>query len=64
MYSGEIYGADFAADGRLATTSLDGWVRLYAAELKGEARPDRVFSYQSGGRWPFGIAFSADGQGS
>jgi WD40 repeat protein len=61
-YNGESYGADFAPDGRLATTSLDGWVRLYATALKGEVRPV-LGAYVSGVHPPFGIAFSPDGAG-
>jgi hypothetical protein len=54
--AGRSYGAAFAADGRLATTGLDGQVRLYDARLK------RIATYQTtaGGR-PFGVAFSPDG---
>jgi WD40 repeat protein len=59
-YHGESYGANFASDGRLATTSLDGWVRLYTAELKGNVQPT-AGAHASGGRLPFGIAFSPDG---
>ena len=33
-YGDGIYGADFAADGRLATTSFDGKVRLYDRDFK------------------------------
>jgi WD40 repeat protein len=33
-YGADIYGVDFAADGRLATTSLDGQVRLYDRDFK------------------------------
>ncbi len=55
-YAGASYGADFAADGRLATTSEDGWVRLYGPDLRlrHRARPP-------GGRDPSGIAFSPSG---
>jgi WD40 repeat protein len=59
-YDGESYGANFAPDGRLATTSVDGWVRLYTGELKGRLRP-ALGVCASGGGQPFGIAFSADG---
>ena len=33
-YGDSSYGADFSTDGRLATTSLDGHVRLYDSDLK------------------------------
>lgn len=57
-YDAASYGAAFARDGRLATTSDDGRVRLYApgpgfARLGERATP--------GGRHPFGIAFSPEG---
>jgi hypothetical protein len=56
-YGDDSYGAAFAPDGRLATTSLDGQVRLYDAAfaLIRTARPE-------GGDYPFGLAFSPDGQ--
>ncbi len=38
-YGDSSYGAAFAPDGRLATTSYDGKVRLYAAGLQGTMRP-------------------------
>jgi len=50
------YCAAFAPDGRLATTSYDGQLRLYDAcfrRLASVAAP--------GGRNPYGIAFSPDG---
>jgi len=47
----------FDAAGRLATTSYDGKVRLYDQGL----RPLHVVE-ASGGRQPYGIAFSPDGQ--
>jgi WD40 repeat protein len=56
-YGDQSYGAAFAPDGRLATTSWDGKVRLYAAELQGTVRP-AVAIDTSDGRQPYGIAFS------
>jgi WD40 repeat protein len=56
-YRDESYGAAFAPDGRLATTSLDGEVRLYAAGPQGTARPVVAIN-APGGRQPYGIAFS------
>lgn len=38
-YGDDSYGADFAPDGRLATTSIDGKIRLYASEISGDAHP-------------------------
>ena len=50
------YGAAFAADGRLATTSYDGRLRLYDADgtaARGRSTPAAAE--------PFGLAFSPDG---
>ena len=50
------YGAAFAPDGRLATTSLHGKVRLYNRTF------DLVATMQTTGvLWPFGIAFHPSG---
>ncbi len=59
-YGGDSYGADFASDGRLATTSDDGKIRVYTGDLRGTIRPGRVVQAPGGGS-PFGIAFSPDG---
>jgi WD40 repeat protein len=56
-YGDQSYGAAFAPDGRLATTSWDGKVRLYAAELQGAVRPAIAIDAPDG-RQPYGIAFS------
>ncbi|MDS4014133.1 MAG: caspase family protein [Candidatus Accumulibacter sp.] len=56
-YNEAIYGADFAADGRLATCSLDGSVRLYRIDRKGLQRTARK---QMPGK-PYSVAFSPDG---
>lgn len=51
-----VYGMTFAADGRLAITSYDGFIRLYDQEMRAIAReraPD--------GNRPYGIDFSPDG---
>ena len=56
-YGDQSYGASFAPDGRLATTSFDGKVRLYAAELQGAAHPAVAIDAPDG-RQPFGVAFS------
>ena len=55
-----VYGADFASDGRLATTSLDGKIRVYTPDLRGTIRP-AVTVEAPGGEYPFRIAFSPDG---
>lgn len=55
-YGDSVYGLDFAPGGRLATTSDDGFLRLYDSSLKlAEKRQ------APGGKWPFSIAFSPDG---
>jgi WD40 repeat protein len=56
-YADSIYGVAFAADGRLATTSLDGMIRLY------DGSPRLVVPPKNGasGNEPFGIAFSPGG---
>ena len=54
---GSSYGAAFAPDGRLATTSFDGQIRLYPPGLAWPPLRRRA----PGGERPFGIAFSADG---
>jgi WD40 repeat protein len=56
-YGGEIYGATFAADGRLATASYDGKVRLYDRDFKLLVPSGKA----TGGTRPFRIAFSPDG---
>lgn len=55
-YGDDSYGADFAKDGRLATTSWDGKVRLYSHtfHLVKEMETTR-------GQQPYGIAFNLDG---
>jgi WD40 repeat protein len=55
-YADGSYGADFSVDGRLATTSWDGHVRLYDRRLQLVAK-ERT----RGGQHPVGIAFSPDG---
>jgi WD40 repeat protein len=55
-YGDTSYWLSFARDGRIATTSDDGKIRLYGPMLDGRqtiAAPD--------GKHPFGIAFSPDG---
>jgi Caspase domain/WD domain, G-beta repeat len=56
-YGYDIYGVNFAADGRLATASWDGKVRLYDPDFKLVAPPGKA----TGGDRPHRIAFSPDG---
>ncbi len=56
-YGDHSLGAAFSRDGRLATSSLDGKIRLYDAALR------RLAVWDSGsGQRPFGVAFSPDGR--
>jgi len=59
-YGGQSYWAAFAPDGRLATTALDGRVRLYASDSEGDLKPTVVIAAPSG-RQPYSIAFNHDG---
>ena len=54
-YDGQSYGASFAADGRLATTSFDGDIRLYDRD------GTRIARRASGHARPLGIAFHPEG---
>jgi WD40 repeat protein len=54
-YGSDIYGLSFAADGRLATTSLDGKVRLYDRDFR------LVVAPRDTGGHPIGAAFKPDG---
>jgi WD40 repeat protein len=64
-YALQSYGASFASDGRLATTSLDGTIRLYRYQ---PAAPDPNFRLAHvpvaapSGHSPYRIAFSPDGK--
>ncbi|MBX9894681.1 MAG: caspase family protein [Nitrosomonas sp.] len=56
-YKSDVYGLDFASDGRLAATSFDGSIRLYSAQfqrLAEQPAPD--------GQQPYGIVFSPGGE--
>lgn len=59
-YGTQSYGADFSADGRLVTTSIDGKVRLYTGKLEGDIRPTAE-TETAGGERPYGVALSPDG---
>ena len=56
-YGDAIYGVTFAADGRLATASYDGKVRLYDRDFKLVVPARKA----TGGEQPLRIAFSPDG---
>jgi WD40 repeat protein len=56
-YGKDIYGITFAADGRLATTSWDGMIRLYDRNFKLIVPRMKA----PGGDHPHRIAFSPDG---
>jgi WD40 repeat protein len=56
-YGAASYGAAFARDGRLATTSIDGHVRLYDRAFRRIAKRE-----VPGGSTPFALAFSPDGK--
>jgi WD40 repeat protein len=56
-YGYDIYGLAFAADGRLATASWDGKVRLYNRDFKLIASPRKTTS----GDRPHKLAFNPDG---
>src|SRR5262249_27515432 len=56
-YDGKVYALNFAKDGQLATTSYDGLVRLYDADLRLTRK-----AKAPGGVRPYGIAFSPDGK--
>lgn len=55
-YGDHVYGLDFSNDGRLATTSYDGYIRLYDKNFK-LIKKEKA----SGGISPFHINFSPDG---
>jgi len=55
-YGDSSYWADFDSSGRLATTSLDGYIRLYDKNFKLIAKKKT-----KGGDKPFSISFSPDG---
>lgn len=59
-YKDQVYGLDFRADGqRLAATSLDGSVRLYAIQASGLERLARRPA--PGGKQPYAIRFHPAG---
>lgn len=56
-YKSDVNGLVFASDGRLATTSYDGAIRLYSTQFKLLAKEPAP-----SGKQPYGIAFSPDDQ--
>jgi WD40 repeat protein len=65
QYGDESYGASFSRDGRLATTSFDGLIRLYRYDLTNQGpnfrRVGEPVKAPSGDK-PYGAAFSPDGK--
>lgn len=59
-YADSSYGAHWSQDGRLATTSYDGALRLYRVQSGQLQREQKQTSPV--GKQPSGIAFSPDGQ--
>src|SRR5207253_1709435 len=57
-YGEAAYGVDFDGNGRLATTSLDGQVRLYRVDQHGLHLVAKRKT--EGGHHPLGIRFSVD----
>jgi WD40 repeat protein len=56
-YGTDSYGLDFDAQGRLVSSSLDGYVRLYDARFKLLAK-----ARAAGGSQPYALRFAPDGQ--
>jgi WD40 repeat protein len=55
-YEDGVYGADFDKDGRLVTTSYDGYIRLYDSDFRLHSKVKAPH-----GKNPFGVSFSPDG---
>jgi WD40 repeat protein len=62
-YGDQSYGADFDRTDRLATTSFDGFIRLYAPPGEGTGGRLRLLAKQSAaeGKHPYSVSFSPDG---
>jgi WD40 repeat protein len=60
-YGDSSYGVDFDHSGRLVTTCLDGFIRLYAPPGGGGTLRLLAKEKVAGGGQPFSAAFSADG---
>jgi len=54
-----VFGAEFAADGRLVVASIDGAIRIYRIGAKGM---ERIARKQAPGGKPYGVSFSPDGR--
>ncbi|MCX7149339.1 MAG: caspase family protein [Rhodocyclales bacterium] len=54
-----VFGAEFAADGRLAVASIDGAIRIYQIGPKGL---ERIARKQAPGGKSYGVSFSPDGR--
>jgi WD40 repeat protein len=65
-YDSASYGASWSQDGRLATSSLDGKLRLYrlpTARIKGSTSLQKLAEQAApGGKQPFAVAFAPDGR--
>jgi WD40 repeat protein len=59
-YGADSYCADFSRDGRLVTSSYDGYVRLYRLDKSGLHLA--VKAPAPGGKRPYGVRFSPDGR--
>jgi WD40 repeat protein len=59
-YGSDSYCADFSRDGRLVTSSSDGFVRLYRLDKSGLHLLAKAEA--PGGKEPFGVRFSPDGR--
>ena len=62
-YGDKSNGADFDQSDRLATTSEDGFIRLYAPPAEGAGGRLRLIAKQSAaqGKQPYAVSFSPDG---
>jgi WD40 repeat protein len=59
-YGSYSYGVDFSRDGRLVTSSVDGYVRLYHLDKSGLHLALKTAA--PGGKVPHGVRFSPDGR--
>jgi WD40 repeat protein/uncharacterized caspase-like protein len=59
-YGADSYSVDFSHDGRLVTSSYDGYVRLYRLNKSGLHLA--VKAAAPGGKRPYGVRFSPDGR--
>lgn len=59
-YGDSSYGADFSRDGRLVTSSYDGYVRVYTVSHEGLTLNTKKTA--PGGKHPYSVRFSPDGR--